>query len=121
MEKDKFEKWVQEAIDSLPQIFRKKLNNIQITVEDWPPLELSRRYHFHYPLIFLGLYQGIPLPKRGIYYSNVLPDKITIFRCPIEKLCSSEKDMRQMVVKTVLHEIGHYFGLSEVELKEMEK
>ncbi|HDN85391.1 MAG TPA: metallopeptidase family protein [Candidatus Aerophobetes bacterium] len=119
MEKDKFEKWVLEAIDSLPQLFKEKLNNIHITVEDWPPVEFNRRYRFYPPIIFLGLYQGVPLPKRGIYYSSVLPDKITIFRRPIEKLCPSEEKMREMVIKTVLHEIGHYFGLSEEELKEI--
>ena len=121
MEKDKFEKWVLEAIDSLPQVFRKRLNNIHITVEDWPPVELLRRHNFHSPVIFLGLYQGIPLTKRGVYYSNVFPDKITIFRRPIERLYFSEEKMREMVIKTVLHEIGHYFGLSEEELREIEK
>lgn len=118
MVKDKFERWVEEAIESLPSTFRKKLQNINITVEDWPPVELSKRYPSQHPVLFLGVYQGIPLIKRGIYYSNVLPDKIIVFRRSIEKICSSEEDMRQVVTKTVLHEIGHYFGLSEAELRE---
>ncbi len=92
MEKDKFEKWVVEAIESLPSIFRKRLQNIEIIVEDWPPVELSKRYSFQHPVLFLGVYQGIPLTKRGIYYSNVLPDKIMIFRRSIEKICSSKKE-----------------------------
>jgi len=116
MEKDKFEKWVREAIESLPPIFRKKLHNIEITIQDYPPANLGKGYPFR-PL-FLGLYQGVPLIKRGIYYSNVLPDRITIFCRPIEKICSSEEEMRKVVVETVLHEVGHYFGLKERELRE---
>ena len=118
VEKDKFEKWVMEAMELLPAIFRKKLQNITIIIADVPSKQLSKQYPNQLPLIYLGLYQGVPLTKKRIYHPYVFPDKIMVFRQSIEKLCSSEKQMREMVIKTVFHEIGHYFGLSEKELKE---
>ena len=117
MEKDKFETWVNEAIESLPSAFREKLSNIEIAVEEKPPDTLFKQGVHLPPLVVLGLYRGVPLPKRRIYSPYAFPDKITIFRHSIDKLCSSEMEMKEMVIKTVLHEVGHYFGLSEEELK----
>ena len=119
MEEEKLEKWVEEAIELLPPLFRSKMQNVAIVVQDFPPRELSKRYPRQPPLVVLGLYQGIPLTKRRIYHSCVLPDKITIFRRPIESVCSSEKEQKKVVIRTVLHEIGHYFGLSEKDLREI--
>jgi len=115
---NKIEKWVREAIESLPLIFREKLQNIQIVVEDEPRVKLSKEY-FQHPVILLGLYQGVPLIKRRIHHTFIFPDKITIFRHPIEKMCSSDKKRRELVIKIFLHELGHYFGLSEKELREI--
>lgn len=118
-EEKKFEKWVREAIESLPSIFKEKLGNIQIIVENEPGVNLSKKFPPPYSTFFLGLYQGVPLIKRGVYSNPMFPDKITIFRRPIERICSSEKERREVVIKTVLHEIGHYFGLGEEELRKM--
>ncbi|MBE0478299.1 metallopeptidase family protein [Candidatus Aerophobetes bacterium] len=120
IQEDKLEQWVQEALESLPRILREKLDNIHIVVEDEPPAKLRGIYPSKSPVIFLGLYEGIPLAKRGIYYSGITPDRITIFRRSIEKICPSEEKRREVVIKTVLHEIGHYFGLGERELREIE-
>lgn len=115
MKEDKFEKWVVEAIQALPPVFRKRLQNIEVTIKDYPPLELQRRFPGKF--LFLGVYQGIPLTQRRVYHTSLFPDRITIFRHPIERICSSESQMRRLVHETVLHEIGHYFGLSEDDLQ----
>ena len=113
MKKDKFVKWVKEVIESLPKIFKEKLDNVEIIIEDEPPFSLSGS------VCLLRLYQGVPLIKRGVYFRNILPDRIIIFRHSIERICSSEEEMKETVTKTLLHEIGHYFGLSEEQLKEI--
>ena len=118
MQEDKFKKWVREAIESLPVVLRKKLYNVEITVEDSPRGEIHKNKPL--PYIILGLYQGVPLNKRGVFHTHFFPDRITIFCQQIEKLCASEEEMRELVIKTTLHEIGHYFGFNERELREME-
>lgn len=115
MKDDKFERWVEEAIQALPWVFRKKLKNIEITIKDHPPLDLQKRFPDKF--LFLGVYQGIPLTQRRVYHTGSFPDRITIFRDPIERVCSSESQMRRLVHETVLHEIGHYFGLNEEDLR----
>ena len=69
--------------------------------------------------LLLGLYQGVPLDKRGHYYAGVLPDKITLYQKNIETVCRNEKDMILEIQKTLLHELGHYFGISEKRLREL--
>lgn len=119
MTEDKFEEWIKETIESLPRIFRKKLENVQIVIEDRPPVGFQRKYPLPGSSLMLGLYQGVPLIKRGVHFSNIFPDKIIIFRSPIERICSSEKQMKKMVNTTLLHEIGHYFGLDEKQLRQI--
>lgn len=114
---DKFQRWVRETVESLPPAFKEKLQNIQIIVEDEPGVKVIKKYSSRYPASLLGLYQGVPLVKRRVYSTNMFPDKIIIFRRPIEKRFPSKKKRREAVIKTVLHEIGHFFGLSERELK----
>ncbi|MFB0510122.1 MAG: metallopeptidase family protein [bacterium] len=119
MEKEKFEELVTNALKSIPKFFRKKMENVEIVIEDYAPPYVQQRLKIH-PYALFGLYQGIPLRKRGSWYGNVLPDKITIFKRPIEQYCKSEDEIKELVKKVVMHEIGHYFGLSETELRRLE-
>ncbi len=111
---EEFEKIVEEAFERLPDNFKKKLENIAIVIEDYPSF-LGPHHRFS----ILGLYTGIPYPKRGIYYGNVLPDVITIYQKPIEVQASSIDELKSLVEKVLFHEIGHYFGFSDEELYEI--
>lgn len=116
MEEDKFRKLVGEALDSLPKEFADKLNNVEVTVEEFPnTYQLQKAKIPPYSLLF-GLYEGVPQTKRGIYYSAV-PDKITIFKNAIERVSQTEDQVREKVRRVVIHEIGHHFGLSDAQMK----
>ena len=107
---DGFEELTQAAIDALPVDLRKEMSNVEIVVEDEPPPGQ--------PL--LGLYQGIPLTRRGAYYAGALPDKITIYRGPLERLYGHDpKVLARQVKRVVLHEIAHHFGISDERLVEI--
>ena len=116
IEKNKFEKLVAEAIDGLPEKFQRRMNNINIAVEDRPSRDILRKQGIKSPMTLLGLYQGVPLKRRGVYYSNVLPDMITIYQEPIEMLCRNENSVKERVREVVMHELGHHFGMTEEEL-----
>ena len=110
-----FEQAVTEALTSVPQRFKDVLHNIAITVDDEPtPEQLRTMTHGHGEL--LGLYQGIPITQRGTGYAGVMPDVITIFRGPHERVCSTHRELVVQIQKTVLHEIGHYFGFDDAYL-----
>ncbi len=115
MKKERFDALVQEALTSLPPRFRKLLQNIAFIVEDSPPPSGPHRGGL------LGLYHGVPFKHRGSSYGNIAPDVIVIYQKPIESLCSSEEEIRNRVKEVVLHEIGHYFGLSEEDLRKIEE
>jgi len=103
---------VQEALDSLPPKLRAAMSNVEIFVEDEPP--------HGQPL--LGLYQGIPLTRRNSGYSGALPDKITIFRGPLERLSRGDEErLRREVHHVVIHEIAHHFGISDERLIELDR
>ena len=107
-----FERVVQAALDSLPPELRSRISNVEIVVEDEPPPG-SR---------LLGLYRGVPLTRRGSAYSGVLPDKITIFRGPLERLCGPDPDrLRSEIHHVVLHEIAHHFGITDERLIEIDR
>lgn len=110
MENDKFAEIVREAFDALPAIFRKKMKNIQIVVAEEPISQES----------LLGLYQGVPFRHRGVLYGNVLPDKITLFKKNIERISHTDEDVKDWVSRVLIHEIGHYFGFSEEDLKRLD-
>ncbi len=107
MEREKFEEIVKEALKTIPDVLREKLKNIDIVIEDEPVARKS----------LLGLYQGVPLRKRGFWYGNVLPDRITLFKNNIERISRSEEEMKVWIQKVLVHEIGHYFGFGEEELR----
>lgn len=116
MNSEEFEKLVSEAIDSIPPKFAKKLDNVGIVVADKPSLYQLRKSKLPQFALLFGLYEGIPLTKRG-NYTGVLPDKITIFKNSIEKVAHSPEQIKEQVRSTVMHEIGHHFGLSDEQLK----
>ena len=117
MERKEFERLVLRAIEELPEKFRKKLENIEIVVEDKPRATTLSKCKISPSATLLGLYQGVPLKKRGPWYGNILPDKVTIYQKNIESLCRSQEEIEERVCEVVRHEIGHYFGLQEEELK----
>lgn len=119
MEMEKFEETVKEAIKSIPQDFLKKLENVDIIVEENPTPVQLKKLKIRQGFSLFGLYEGVPQIKRW-GYGQVLPDKITIFKNPIEKAASSEKEIKEMVKNTVWHEIAHHFGLDEKRVREIE-
>lgn len=111
MTSERFAELVRQALDSLPPIFRRKLKNIQVVVEEEPIAHKS----------LLGLYQGVPFKHRGIWYGNVMPDKITLFKRNIERISNSDDDIEDWINKVLIHEIGHYFGFSEEDLHRLDQ
>jgi predicted Zn-dependent protease with MMP-like domain len=107
-----FVAYAQDALDSLPSDLRAHMSNVEIVVEDEPPLGQ--------PL--LGLYQGVPLTRRSSYYGGVLPDKITIYRGPLVRLYGQDTELlRNEVRRVVLHEVAHHFGISDERLIEIDR
>lgn len=111
-----FERLVRRAIEELPSEVLDVLENIAVVVEDEPSDQQLLRSGLGPEYTLHGLYEGVPLPQRGAGYSMVLPDKITIFRRPIEDSCRSYVEMKQLVKSVVRHEIAHYFGFSDEDL-----
>ena len=120
MQREKFEALVAKAIDSLPPEFQRKLENVDIVVEDWPPPGQLRQAKRSHPTQLLGLYQGVPQTRRGRRYGLVLPDKISIFQKPIEAQCRFGDEIEAKVEEVVRHEIAHHFGLDEKTLRKIE-
>jgi len=112
MEKGEFQQLIIEALDELPEQFKNKLQNVDIVIEENMPQNFAKRGN-----ILLGLYSGIPLKKRSVWHSSTLPDKITIYKNSIEKICRSNLEIKRKIAEVVYHEIGHHFGLSEEELR----
>jgi len=115
-----FEEIVVSALKRLPNFFRRKMKNVDVVVEDRASRELLSEMGLRSPFELLGLYQGVPLDRRGFYYGNVLPDKITLFQIPIESMCQTKEELEEKVREVVIHEVGHYFGLDDKKLRELE-
>ena len=120
MDKARFEELVEKALDGLPEEFAESLDNVAIFVEDYPSKEQRLSSPRDEDSVLLGLYEGIPLTERGHDYGMVLPDRITIFRKPIESVCRTDDEIVETVRSTVLHEIAHHFGISDGRLDELE-
>jgi len=114
-----FETLVVEVLESLPEDIAEYLENVDVVVADWPTRGQLQRVGLAPGQTLLGLYEGIPLTQRGAHYGLVLPDKITIFRGPLQAVARSEDDLRSRVRRTVLHELAHHFGISDVRLREL--
>jgi predicted Zn-dependent protease with MMP-like domain len=121
MKRAEFERLVQEAIATIPRRFRDHMQNIAVVVEDYPSPQQLEEVGLEPDEILLGLYQGTPLTSRGWDYGNTLPDQIVLFQQPIEDECEYEEDVVVVIGETLIHEIGHYFGLSEEEIEEIEE
>jgi len=115
-----FERLVERALRKLPRHFREKLANIAVVVEDWADDDTLEEMGIDPPDTLYGLYRGIDLTRRDSSYGNVLPDTITIYQGPIEEDCASDEEMSDVVRETVMHELGHYFGLDDDQLHEIE-
>jgi predicted Zn-dependent protease with MMP-like domain len=116
-----FERLVTEAIALIPKRFRREIRNLAMVVEDEPSLALLDEMEIEPPDSLYGLYQGTPLTERTWGYGNTLPDRITLFQKPIEEDCEDEDEVRAVIGETLIHEVGHYFGLSEEEIEEIEE
>lgn len=111
-----FEELVEEAVLGLPEEFARKLQNIEIVVEDEPDAETLERMRLQRGVTLLGLYHGVPRTERHEGAPPPYPDRISIYRGPILAICRTADDVRRQVRQTVIHEIGHHFGLSDAEM-----
>lgn len=122
MQRKDFESAVAEALDNLPIEFAELMSNVTIQVQETPDaetiasLDLDPRFH-----TLFGLYTGVPLDQRGGWYGNVLPDVIVLYRQPLLQACKGRKRLIHQIQLTLLHEIGHHFGLSEEEMESWEE
>ena len=121
MTRAEFERLVVEAVMLIPKRFRREMKNLALVVEDEPSAELLEDMEIEPPDSLYGLYQGTPLPERGWDHGNALPDRITLFQRPIEEDSEDEDEIRAAIGETLIHEVGHYFGLSEEEIEEIEE
>jgi predicted Zn-dependent protease with MMP-like domain len=122
MTREEFKALVQEAIDTIPARFAREVKNVAICIEEEPSDELLDDMEMGPDDTLLGLYQGVPLPERGWGHGNVLPDRITLFQRTIEDECDGDEDEIVVAIgETLIHELGHYFGLSEDEIMEIEE
>ena len=121
MTRKQFEALVAEAVTTIPRRFRDEMRNVALVVEDEPPAELLLEMEIPPGDTLFGLYQGTPLTERTWGYGNALPDRIVIYQGPIEDACDTEDDVVVTIGETVIHEFGHYFGLSEEEIEEIEE
>ena len=121
MTRARFERLVADALGTMPQSFRQAVRNVAVIVEDAPAPELLDDVGIDPPDTLFGLYEGVPLPERDWTHGNALPDRITLFQKPIEAASQNDNEIVVVIGETVIHEFGHYFGLSEEEIEEIEE
>ncbi len=121
MNKERFEQLVARAVESLPDEFVARLENIVVVVENYPTHAQLAKTGVGRSYALLGLYEGVPLTERGGHYNLVTPDKITIFQKPIESECRNDAEITAEIQSVVQHEIAHYFGIGESKLRQIEK
>ena len=127
MDRECFVKLVEEVLETLPVEFRKRIHNLAVLVEDQPPRRLSRQIRGSAQKagsektdrVVLGIFQGVPATKRSVFDPSAGPDHIVLYQKNIEAVCSNEAEIRHEVRQTVLHELGHYFGMDEAQLKDV--
>jgi predicted Zn-dependent protease with MMP-like domain len=113
---ERFEELVGEALDSIPDELARHMENVAVTVEEWPSPDQQRGHRG----MLLGLYHGVDLTRRSpTSYSGVMPDRITIFRGPHQRICRTEDQLRHRIAVTVIHEVGHHFGIDDDRLREL--
>jgi len=122
MTRDQFSRLVEEAIDTIPPKFAREVHNLAIVIEERPGREVLDEMEMEPGDTILGLYQGVPLPERQSTHGNTLPDLITLYQRTIEEECDGDEDEIVVAIgETLIHELGHYFGLSEEEIMEIEE
>jgi predicted Zn-dependent protease with MMP-like domain len=121
MTRERFTQLVEEALREIPASFRREMRNVAVVVEDEPLPDVLDDVEVEPGDTLFGLYQGTPLPDRGWGYGNVLPDRISIYQGPIEEACADDDEIRDCIAETVIHEFGHYFGMSEEEIEAIEE
>lgn len=114
MDEKDFENCLERALKEIPDNFRKYLDNVIISWDNEPDSDILHKMGSG---TLFGLYQGVPLPERNTAYNMILPDKITIFKKPIERHFKSKSEIIKQIKRTLIHELGHYFGLSEIEIR----
>jgi predicted Zn-dependent protease with MMP-like domain len=120
LKRKEFEKIVDEGIQAIPEKFLKKLDNVAVVIEEEPTLMQIKKLKIRRGWTLFGLYEGVPQARRGSGYGAVLPDKITIFKKPIEAEANDENDIKEIVKDTVWHEIAHHFGMGEGRVRQVE-
>ena len=118
--REEFETIVTQAVRALPGEFRDRLANLEFAVEDWARPDDYARTGSPAGSTILGVYRGIPLPKRGAGYNMTLPDRIVIFQQPLQRLAADAEDLATRIQHVVKHEIAHYFGISDDRLREID-
>ena len=123
MTREEFRELVEEAIDTIPAKFAREVRNLAIVIEDEPSQDLLDEMEMEMEPgdSLLGLYQGTPLNERGWGYGNQLPDRITLFQQTIEDDCDDDDEIVVAIGETLIHELGHYFGMSEDQIMEIEE
>jgi len=121
MTRTEFEDLVESALKKLPRPFRQKLRNIAVVVADWADEETLEDMGIEPPDTLYGLYRGVDLTRRDSSYGNVLPDTIHIYQGPIEEDCADPEEMAELVRDVVVHEVGHYFGLDDETMEDIEQ
>jgi predicted Zn-dependent protease with MMP-like domain len=121
MTRERFERLVEQALRDIPKRFRKAMHNVAVVVEQEPSPDVLDELEIAPGDTLLGLYQGTPLTERSWGHGNSLPDRISIYQGPIEDACVDEDEIRDCIAETVIHEFGHYFGMSEEQIEEIEE
>jgi predicted Zn-dependent protease with MMP-like domain len=122
MTREQFKSLVEEAIDLIPPNFAEHIKNVAIVIEDSPSPDLLEEMEMGPDEVLLGLYQGTPLTERHSGYGNTLPDRITLYHRTIEEDCEGDEDeIVNAIRETLIHELGHYFGMSEEQIMEIEE
>lgn len=114
-----FARLVEEALASIPEPLRARMDNVGIIIEEWPTREQLEESGVDPDDQLFGLYEGIPLIERGILADPLMPDRISIFRGPLAEACDSEEEIREEVRRTVIHEVAHHFGIDEDALADL--
>jgi predicted Zn-dependent protease with MMP-like domain len=119
METEQFEELVAQVVNDLPEFFQERLDNVDVIVEEFPDRHTMRLARVRSPYDLLGFYHGVPLTERTTNYGLVAPDKISIYRRPIEMQCRTDEALRALIRRVVLHEIAHHFGISDNRLRDI--
>ena len=127
MEREKFVKLVEEALATLPARFRKRIRNVAVLVENLPAEQMSRRGSRNAGIIdsddaenlVLGIFEGVPTTEKSVFDLSAGPDRIVLYQKNIEAVCSNEDEIRKEIRLTVIHELGHYFGMTEAQLEDV--